>query len=200
MSKRNKPKIQNERNKQRVWPAFGRRTFKPITKRLDKDKGSEPAEEPVEEHDYTEWTNSTESIRLTQRSDQMMKHQHQQRHHRHQRHQHYWKKKTGKPLMLLPHRTKRGGSQRRQAFSKAPVNQPIWQSTSLSQYDNDPNYRVKKQSSEFHRFSVEGLKTFRDEIKKPREETQLARISLDNTSWETEGSGSDLSDGNNLIN
>lgn len=140
--------------------------MKPITKRLDKDKGSEPAEEPVEEHDYTEWTNSTESIRWTQRSDQMIKHQHR---HQGQGHQHYRKKKTGKPLVLLPHRAKRGGSQRQQAFSKAPVNQPIWPSTSLSQYDYDPNYRVKKQSYEFHRLSVEDLKTFTDEIKKPRE-------------------------------
>ena len=95
------PKIQNEQNKQRVWPAFGRRAFKPITKRLDKaTKEPEQAEEPVEEHDYgIDEFDSVNPFNAVFRSDDETPTPtasfpgppiHQHRHYRHQYHHHQY--------------------------------------------------------------------------------------------------------------
>lgn len=74
----------------------------------------------------------------------------------------------------------------------------------ITKYGNDPDYRVKKKDSKFHGFSVDDLKKFRDEIYKrrgtPRLQEEAASSSLDDTSWEMEGSGVGSSDGDKLIN
>lgn len=98
----------------------------------------------------------------------------QQWHHRHyhHQHQHYRKKKTGKPLVLLLHWEKPAATSSLkssgESINLATVNQliTIWQWS---------NYRVQKQSFKFHSFSVEDIKTFRDEIKKIQEREHSLR-------------------------
>ena len=101
-----------------------------------------------------------------------------------------------------PPYSKRGGSRRRQAFSKFQVNQLIWGTlkTLITKFSKDPNNRVK--SGKYKGDSVKDLEKKRDEILKRRGQLPEATTSLlDDDSWEKEikGSGLGASDGDKLI-
>jgi len=71
----------------------------------------------------------------------------------------------------------------------------------LTKYGNHPNYRVKSKKSKFYDYSLEDLKKREEEILWRRGELpEQAQSSLDDASWETEGSGLGAPDADKLIN
>ena len=69
----------------------------------------------------------------------------------------------------------------------------------LIKHRNDPNYRVKKKKSKFYDWSTKDLKKREEILWRRGELPEPAQSSLDDASWETEGSGLGAPDADKLI-